>query len=154
MKSTRGLQLSSKQKEPTDEEKMNSVVMEIRILEGTLNELSARQNMLERALIESRAALDAIKGLGEGKVTEVLTQIGGGAMVRSPPPSTEKVLVNVGANVVIEKPREEAVAMLESRSRDVEASVLSIQSQRNEIAERLEVDRQYLQSLLSQAQQS
>jgi prefoldin alpha subunit len=146
--------LSSKQKEPTEEEKMNSVVMEIRILEGTLNELSARQNMLERALVESRAALDAIKGLGEGKVTEVLTQIGGGAMVRSPPPTAEKVFVNVGANVVIEKSREEAVAMLESRSRDVEASVLSIQSQRNEIAERLEVDRQYLQSLVSQAQQS
>ena len=146
--------MSSKQKEPTEEEKMNSVVMEIRILEGTLNELSARQNMLERALIESRAALDAIKGLGEGKVTEVLTQIGGGAMIRSPPPTTEKVFVNVGANVVIEKSREEAVAMLESRSRDVEASVLSIQSQRNEIAERLEVDRQYLQSLVSQAQQS
>jgi prefoldin alpha subunit len=128
--------------------------MEIRILEGTFNELSARQNMLERALLESRAALEAIRGLSEAKGAEVLTQIGGGVLVRSSPPSVDRVLVNVGANAVIEKSRDEAVAMLEGRSREVESSVLSIQSQRNEIAERLEVDRQYLQTLISKTQTS
>jgi prefoldin alpha subunit len=146
--------LSSKDKQPTDEEKVNAVVTEIRILEGTFNELSARQNMLERALLESRAALEAIKGLSESKEAEVLTQIGGGVLVRSSPPSVDRVLINVGASVVIERSRDEAVAMLESRSREVETSVLSIQSQRNEIAERLEVDRQYLQTLISQPQTS
>ena len=146
--------MSSKDKQPTDEEKVNAVVTEIRILEGTFNELSARQNMLERALLESRAALEAIKGLSESKEAEVLTQIGGGVLVRSSPPSVDRVLINVGASVVIERSRDEAVAMLESRSREVETSVLSIQSQRNEIAERLEVDRQYLQTLISQPQTS
>ncbi|MDG6898536.1 MAG: prefoldin subunit alpha [Nitrososphaerota archaeon] len=146
--------MSGKQKEPTDEEKVNAIVAEIRILEGTFNELSARQNMLERALLEARAALDAIKGLGETKEAEVLTQIGGGVLVRSPPPSVEKVLVNVGANMVIEKPRDEAVAMLETRTREVESTVISIQGQRNEIAERLEMDRQYLQTMVSQSQTS
>jgi len=146
--------LSTKQKEPTDEEKVNSIVMEIRILEGTFNELSARQNMLERALLEGRAALEAIKGLAEAKGAEVLTQIGGGVLVRSSPPSVDRVLVNVGANTVIEKSREEALAILESRSRELETTVLSIQSQRNEIAERLEMDRQYLQALISKTQTS
>lgn len=146
--------MSTKEKAPTDEEKVSSIVTEIRILEGTFNEFSARQNMLERALLESRAALDAIKGLNQAEGAEVLTQIGGGVLVRSPPPSVDRVLVNVGANVVIEKPRDEATAMLESRSREVETSVLSIQSQRNEIAERLEVDRQYLQTLISKTQTS
>jgi prefoldin alpha subunit len=146
--------LSSKEREPTDEEKVNAIVTEIRVLEGTFNELSARQNMLERALLEGRAALDAIKGLGESKEAEVLMQIGGGVLVKSSPPSVDKVLVNVGANVVIEKSKEEAMAMLEGRSRQVETTVLSIQGQRNQIAERLEVDRQYLQTLISQPQTS
>ena len=132
----------------SDEERLNSLVMEARILESTFNELSARQNMLERALLENRAALEAIKGLTDQKPTEALLQIGAGVLVRASPPSVDSVLVNVGANVVIEKTREEATAYLEARAREVEQSVVSLLNQRNEIAERLESDRQSLQAML------
>ncbi len=74
-------------------------------------------------------------------------------MLRSPPPSVDKVMVAVGSGVVIEKPREEAVALLEERSRDLEKSIVSIIGQRNEIAQRLNSDRQALNSMLSQSQQ-
>jgi len=131
-------------KQPTEEEALNAVMVEIRVLEGTYNELTARQNLLERALVESKAALDALNGLGEKPKDGILVQIGGGAMLRSQPPSTDRVLIGVGANVVIDKPRAEAVAMLEERNRDIEKSVMSIAGQRNEIAQRLEGDRQAL----------
>ncbi len=132
---------------------MNALVVEVRVLESTYNELTARQNLLERALLESRAALDSIKGLSGGDPPEVLTQIGGGAMLRSGPPSTEKVLVSIGSNVVLEKSRDEAVAMLEERSRDVEKTIVSIIGQRNEIAERLNSDRELLNNFMARAQQ-
>jgi len=140
-------------KETSDEERLNTLVVEIRVLEGTYNDLTGRQNLLERALLENRAALDAIKGLSEKGSTEVLTQLGGGAMVRSQPPNVDRVLLNVGANVVIEKTREEAVALMEARAKEVERSIVSIIGQRNEIAERLEADRQLLQTLASRASQ-
>ena len=73
-------------------------------------------------------------------------------MLRSPPPSTDKVLVGVGSGVVIEKSREEAKALLEERNRDVEKTILSLANQRNEIAERVNSDRQVLNTLLSQQQ--
>lgn len=140
-------------KQPTAEETVNALVVEVRVLESTYNELTARQNLLERALLESRAALDSIKGLASQPTSEVLTQIGGGAMLRSKPPSTDSVLVSVGSNVVIEKPKEEAVAMLEERSRDVEKTIVSIIGQRNEIAERLNSDRDLLNNLVAKSQQ-
>jgi prefoldin alpha subunit len=127
-------------------------VVEVRVLEGTYNELTSRQSLLERALLESRSALEAINGLGEKPSNEVLIQIGGGAMLRVPPPSTDKVLVNIGASVVTEKTKEEAVAILEARNKEVEKTVFSIMNQRNEIAERLEADRGLLQTLLAQGQ--
>ena len=136
-----------------DEERVNALVVETRILEGTYNELTSRQNLLERALIENRAALDALKGLDENPSKEVLTQIGGGAMLRSTPPSTDKVLVSIGASVVIEKPKDEAVAVLEGRTREIEKTLMSIIGQRNEIAERLNADREVLNALLSRANQ-
>jgi prefoldin alpha subunit len=137
-------------KQPTDEETINALVVEARVLESTYNELTARQNLLERALLETRAALDAITGLDSNPSSEILTQIGGGAMLRSPPPSTDRVLVNVGSGVVIEKPREEAKALLDERNRDVEKTILSLANQRNEIAQRINSDRQVLNTLLSQ----
>ena len=96
--------------ETSDEEKVNSLVMEVRILENTFNELSARQNLLERALLENKSALEAMRALGEQKPEEVLLQIGGGTLVKASPPSVDKVLVNVGSNVAIEKTQEEATA--------------------------------------------
>jgi len=136
-------------KQPTEEETVNALIVEIRVLESTYNELTARQNLLERALVENRAALDALNGLGDKPAREVLMQIGGGAMLRSPPPSTDKVLVSIGASIVIEKPKAEAVALLEGRSRDVEKTVMSIAGQRNELAQRLDSDRQALNSFVS-----
>ena len=140
-------------KEPTAEETVNALVVEIRILEGTYNELSARQNLLERALLEGRAALESIKGLAGQQSGEILTQIGGGAMLRSQPPSTDAVLISVGSNVVIEKPKDEVVAMLEERSRDIEKTIVSIIGQRNEIGARLNSDRELLNNLMASSQQ-
>ncbi len=140
-------------KEASDEDRVNNMVVEIRVLENTYNELSSRQNLLERALLENRAALDAIKGLSKKGPGEVLTQIGGGAMLRSPPPKADKVLVSIGASIVIEKTREEALAVLEGRAKEVEQSIVSILGQRNEIAERLQADQQLLQTIVSRANQ-
>ena len=92
--------------QPSAEETVNAILVEIRVLEGTYNELTARQSLLERALLESRAALDSIKGLQGQTTSEVLTQIGGGVMLRSKPPATDKVLVGVVSYVVLEKQRE------------------------------------------------
>ena len=140
-------------RQPTEEETINALVVEVRVLENTYNELTSRQNLLERALLESRAALDAINGLSSQPAEEILTQIGGGALLRSPPPSIEMVLVSVGSGVVIEKPRNEAVALLEERTRELEKTIVSLVGQRNEIAERLNSDRQALNAMLSRSQQ-
>ena len=140
-------------RQPTPEETANALVVELRVLENTYNEFSARQNLLERALLENRAAIDAINGLGDKPSGEVLTQIGGGALLRGPPPSTDKVLVSVGASVVLEKPRAEAVALLDERSREFEKTIISLIGQRNELAQRLDSDRQALNSLVARQSQ-
>jgi prefoldin alpha subunit len=140
-------------KEQSAEDKLNNLAVEIRVLESTYNELTSRQNLLERALIENRAALEAIKGLSNKKVGEVLTQVGGGAMLRSPPPDVEKVLVSIGADVVLEKTREEALAILEERQKEVEKSIVSIVGQRDELKQRLEADQEVLQTIVSSSSQ-
>ena len=133
----------------SEEETINGLLVEVRLLENTYNDFTVRQNILERALLEARSAFETIKSLGTSNPEEVLVPIGAGVLLRGRPPDSEKVLVNVGANVVLEKSRDDAATVLENRSKDFETNIVSIISQRNQIAQRLEADRRALQAIAS-----
>ncbi len=137
----------------SEEERMNRLIVESRVLESTFNELTSRQGMLERMLIESRASLETIKDVGSAATDEVLVPVGAGVLLRASPPKADKVLVSIGANVVIEKTKEEAEKILEARSKDLEENIVAILSQRNQIAQRLEADRRTLQAFIDRQEQ-
>ena len=137
----------------SEEERMNRLLVESRMLESTFNELTNRQGMLERMLIESRASLDTIKEIGSAVTDEVLVPVGAGVLLRGSPPKADKVLVGIGANVVVEKTREEAEKILEGRAKNIEENIIAILSQRNQIAQRLEADRRTLQAFIDRQEQ-
>ena len=60
-----------------------------------------------------------------------------------------RFLVNIGANVVVEKSREDATKFMEGRAKEVEESLASIISQRNQVAQRLDSDRRAAQTILN-----
>ncbi len=132
-----------------DEDKINNLVSEIRVLEGGLNEITARQNFLERILVDTRTSIATINGIDSSSSDEVLIPVGAGVLLRSTPPKVDKVLVNIGANVVVEKSREDATKFMEGRAKEVEESLASIISQRNQVAQRLDSDRRAAQTILN-----
>ncbi len=132
----------------SEEERMNRLIAESRMLESTFNELTNRQGMLERMLIESRSSLDTIKGIASASTDEVLVPVGAGVLLRGSPPKADKVLVSIGANVVVEKTKEDAEKMLEGRAKVIEENIITLLSQRNQIAQRLESDRRTLQAFI------
>ncbi len=132
----------------SEEERMNRLLVESRMLESTFNELTNRQGMLERILIESRSSLETIKGIASASADEVLVPIGAGVLLRGSPPKADKVLLSIGANVVVEKTKEEAEKTLEARAKEIEENIITLLSQRNQIAQRLEVDRRTLQAFI------
>lgn len=132
----------------SDEERINNLIGEARMLEAALNELVSRQNLLERVLMESRTSVETIKGI-DPTAEEMLIPVGGGVLLRSVPPKLDKVLVNIGANVMVEKTKEEAVKIMEQRAKQLEEDLVALVNQRNQIAGRLDQDRRALQALLN-----
>jgi prefoldin alpha subunit len=145
----RGPTTSARNALSSEEERVNNLVAEIRVLESTFNELSGRQNLLERILIETRSSLDTLAGLGSAKTEEVLVPVGAGILLRASPPATDKVLVNVGANVVVEKSKEYATKFMEARAAEIEENIVAIATQRNQIAQRLDGDRRVIQEIIN-----
>jgi prefoldin alpha subunit len=83
--------------------------------------------------------------MGSAEDGTVLLQVGGGASVRAKVIEPEKVLVNIGSDVVVERPVADAVEFLKDRITEMESSqkrlvetIEKIRSQMNEITKRLE----------------
>jgi prefoldin alpha subunit len=95
--------------------------------------------------MEALAAIESLEDMltaGEGTV---LLQIGGGASVRARVEEPEKVLLAIGADVVVERSNKDAVEFLKERVMEMEASAKKVaetlnrlRGQMNEINKRIE----------------
>lgn len=102
--------------------------------------------LLESGRMEALAAIDALQGLIEAADGTVLLQIGGGASVRAKVQEPDKVLVNIGSDVIVERSNKDAVEFLKDRVTEMEASekkvaetLEKLRAQMNEIAKRIEL---------------
>ena len=126
---------------------------ELQSLQAYLNEyrqqaeLFAQQlSMLEEGRMEALAATESLSAiLSAGDNNAVLLQIGGGVSVRARVEEPDKILVNIGADVIVERSNADAVEYLKDRITEMEASgkkvaetLDRIRTQMNEIARRLE----------------
>jgi prefoldin alpha subunit len=126
---------------------------ELQSLQAYLNEyrqqaelFSQQLSMLEEGRMEALAATEALSAiLSAGDNNTVLLQIGGGVSVRARVEEPDKILVNIGADVIVERSNSDAVEYLKDRITEMEASgkkvaetLDRIRTQMNEIARRLE----------------
>ncbi|HNX17597.1 MAG TPA: prefoldin subunit alpha [Methanoregula sp.] len=113
---------------------------------GQQAEVFASQlELMENGRMEALAAIEALEALVASDDGTVLLQIGGGASLRAKILEPEKVLLNIGSDVIVEKTNTDAVSYLKDRITEMEASQKKVaealdklRTQMNEIARRLE----------------
>ncbi|MCL4436762.1 MAG: prefoldin subunit alpha [Thaumarchaeota archaeon] len=137
----------------SDEEKLQSMVYESRLLEGQYNELNQQQSFLLRAFAEVTAGRDALRGLGETAPTDILIPLGGGVFVKGTAPPPSQVLLGIGADIVVEKSREEALSFVEERLKEMENALAGLEARRNEIANRINAQRLAINSMVEKQSQ-
>ncbi|NYT21131.1 MAG: prefoldin subunit alpha [Methanomicrobiales archaeon] len=133
---------------------------EIQSLQLYLNEyrqqaeiFSQQLALLEDGRMEALAAIETLNALSESAESTVLLQIGGGVSVRARVPEPDRILVNIGADVIVEKHNAEAQDYLKDRITEMEASAKKvaetldrIRGQMNEIARRIDLAYQQAQA--------
>jgi len=113
---------------------------------GQQAEIFASQlELMENGRMEALAAVEALQGISDADDNTVLLQIGGGASLRVRVLEPDKVLLNIGAEVIVERTNKDAVEFLKDRIMEMEASEKKVvetldrlRSQMNEINKRLE----------------
>jgi prefoldin alpha subunit len=101
--------------------------------------------MLENGRMEALAAIETLEAMLSADDGIALLQIGGGASVRAKVLEPDKILLSIGAEVVVERSNKDAVEFLKERIMEMEASQKKVaetldrlRSQMNEINKRLE----------------
>ena len=101
--------------------------------------------LLENGRVEAIAAIETLESMLVAEDGIVLLQIGGGASVKAKILEPDKVLLSIGAEVVVERSNKEAVEFLQERIMEMEASQKKVsetldrlRGQMNEINKRLE----------------
>ncbi|MCZ6613138.1 MAG: prefoldin subunit alpha [Thaumarchaeota archaeon] len=136
----------------SDQEKLQSVAANLKMMEEYLNELTQRAQMVTGQVIQGRGASEAVQSLNSG-AQEILVPLGSSVYLKLKSSSDiGKLVVGIGANVAVEKSKDEALVSLDESVKALEGLNTSIQAQRNELEQRIGAARAELNEIVQQAQ--
>lgn len=145
--------------EPVDPREMQALQRYLQEYGQQVEIYSQQLQLIDEGRMEAMAAIETLKSVGASSFNEevVLLQLGGGASVRAKIVEPQRVLLNIGSDVIVERGNPEAIEYLQDRITEMEASgkkvaetIDRIRTQMNEIARRIETGYQQSQSAASQ----
>lgn len=137
-----------------DNEALRRLIPELQLLEGVAEGLRSRIGLVNAAISEFHAATSTMEGLKQAATgTTILIPIGGGSFVKAKVTDYERLILDVGANVTLEKSFDEAREDLETRIRELEKSRANLQAQLQETESNLNKMRNQVRELSQRLQQ-
>ena len=121
-----------------NEQEAQQLMYQMQMLENYFANFTQRENTLINVLKDTASAIDSIKGITEKKESETLVPVGTGIFVKTKISSDDKIVLNVGAGVAIEKDKDSAINFLESRIKEIEVALNETAAQKQEVALKLE----------------
>jgi len=133
------------------EEQTQQLLYQMQMLENLFGELTQKENSIINIIREANSAIHSIKGISTQSESDSLVPLGLGVFMKSKVNSNEKIVINVGSGVAIEKNHNDAVNYLESRLKELEIALQDTNQQRQQIAANLEQGKQQMQSLMQKS---
>lgn len=119
------------------EQTVNDLVQESKLLESYYSDIVAKESILHRLYEESHSSFEALRALSSESEIQSLVPLGIGVYVKSLIYPVEKVLVNIGAGVVVEKKKDDAVNFIEQRIKEFELATKQLSTQKQQISHRM-----------------
>lgn len=133
------------------EDQTRRLIYELQLMQGTADTLQQRLAILQNALADLRVAEESLKALSETEEgSPILIPMGGGTLVNAQLGDTSKVIINIGADVSIDMPLEDAQKNVADRLENVEKTNTSVEQQLQQLLAQMEVHRDGINRLSAQ----
>lgn len=133
------------------EQRINELVQQSRILEAYMNDIVAKESTAMRLIEEARLASSAMNNLTAGDQSESLVPVGIGVYIRALIPPVDRLLVNVGAGISIEKNKQDTQNYIESRLKEFETASRQLAGQKQQIELRMAQIQEQINNMLQQS---
>ena len=119
------------------------------MLEGYFSELTQKEGSIISVIREASFAIDSLKAIDDKTNDETLVPIGLGTFVKTKLIPNQKLILNVGAGIAIEKDRNSTMNFLESRLKEMQVALQEINVQKQQASASLEQGKQQMNQLMA-----
>jgi len=135
------------------EEKAQQLMQQMQMLETYFTDLSQREGTLYNILREAIGAIQSIKSLSQKSDSESLVPIGMGTFVKTKISSKDKIVLNIGAGISLEKDSFSAINYLEARIKEIEVAIQDTLAKKNDAAAQLEQGKNQINQIIQKDSQ-
>ncbi|MFH1442811.1 MAG: prefoldin subunit alpha [Candidatus Micrarchaeota archaeon] len=121
----------------SSEEELQKLAYEAQYLQSNLQEMQRQYQQAVAMMNQIEQTEKTVAALKDAK-EDTYFQLGAGAFMKGKPNERKGVLIDMGANVFMEKTAEEARELLKARKANIEKAVGSIKKNLEEVSRRLE----------------
>ena len=119
------------------------------MLEGHLSELTQREGTIMSIIREASSAIQSLKTIDTKTDNETLVPVGLGTFIKTKTVPNEKLILNIGAGIAIEKDKDSAINFLELRLKEMQVALQETSNQKQQISANLEQGKQQMEQMLA-----
>ena len=131
------------------EEKTQQLLYQMQMLEGYFSELTQKEESIISVIREASSAVVSLKAIDNKTDSETLVPMGLGTFVKTKLIPNQKLILNIGAGIAIEKDQNYAINFLESRLKEFQVALQDISGQKQQVSASLEQGKQQMNQLLA-----
>jgi prefoldin alpha subunit len=136
------------------EEQAQQLMQQMQMLETYFTDLSQREGTLLSVLREAISAIESIKSLREKPNSDTLVPIGMGTYVQTKISSNDKIILNIGAGIAMEKTYDSTINYLETRIKEIEIALQDTSARKQDAIARLEHGKEQMNQLMQETSQN
>ena len=134
------------------EEQAQQLLYQMQMLEGHLSELTQREGTIMSIIREASSAIQSLKTIDTKTDNETLVPVGLGTFIKTKVVPNEKLILNVGAGIAVEKDKDSAINFLELRLKEMQVALQETSNQKQQISASLEQGKQQMEQMLAASQ--
>ena len=131
------------------EEQAQQLLYQMQMLEGYLSELSQKEATIVSVIREASSAIQSLKTIDNKTDNETLTPVGLGTFIKTKVVPNEKLILNIGAGIAVEKDKDSAINFLELRLKEMQVALQETSNQKQQISASLEQGKQQMEQMLA-----
>ena len=131
------------------EEQAQQLLYQMQMLEGHLSELTQREGTIMSIIREASSAIKSLKTIDTKTDNETLVPVGLGTFIKTKTVPNEKLILNIGAGIAIEKDKDSAINFLELRLKEMQVALQETSNQKQQISASLEQGKQQMEQMLA-----